>query len=329
MAVKARASISLTRVDDVDGLELGGRNLIFGSDREIDIKEKGRLDFKLNLKEINKLKGKELTISCYIEAEDVVKVQNPTSQFSRIGTEFVRRSDDNPNDNWFGAFMNFNDTPTTYKGRISLTFVLDEFINNNAFVFIEFTNVEGKVVKVGYPKLEAGNKATDWSPAPEDVKEDIKDSIDDATTTITEEYRSAIDQTSKQIELMIQSLKTETDANTESITSVTNQLQITTEMAQFVKTTTEQLQNAVDGKLSAEEVKEWARFDGASLELGASNSPFKAVLSNTELAFYQGDIKVARISNNELYILTAVILTSIKCGNFTLIDEGSLGFSLI
>lgn len=178
-------------------------------------------------------------------------------------------------------------------------------------------------------KLEKGNKPTDWSPAPEDLQEEIKDSIDDATTTITEAYRSAIDQTSKQIELMIQSLKTETDANTESITSVTNQLQITTEMAQFVKTTTEKLQSVVDGKLSAEEVKEWARFDGASLELGASNSPFKAVLSNTELAFYQGDIKVARISNNELYILTAVILTSIKCGNFTLIDEGSLGFSLI
>lgn len=178
-------------------------------------------------------------------------------------------------------------------------------------------------------KLEKGNKATDWTPAPEDIQDDIKDSIDDATTTIKEEYSSAIDQTSKQIEMMIESVRTETDANTESITAVSNQLQITTEMAQFVKTTTEKLQSVVDGKLSAEEVKEWARFDGASLELGASNSPFKAVLSNTELAFYQGDIKVARISNNELYILTAVILTSIKCGNFTLIDEGSLGFSLI
>lgn len=191
------------------------------------------------------------------------------------------------------------------------------------------TSAVGTVYKFKCLKIEQGNKATDWTPAPEDVQEDIKDSIDDATSAITEEYRSAIDQTSKQIEMMIESVRTETDANTESITAVSNQLQITTEMAQFVKTTTEKLQSVVDGKLSAEEVKEWARFDGASLELGASNSPFKAVLSNTELAFYQGDIKVARISNNELYILTAVILTSIKCGNFTLIDEGSLGFSLI
>ena len=202
--------------------------------------------------------------------------------------------------------------------------VLYGFVNISNFI-----NSEGNTFKLANLKIEKGNKATDWSPAPEDLQEEIKDSIDDATTTITEEYRSAIDQTSKQIEMMIESVRTETDANTESITAVSNQLQITTEMAQFVKTTTEKLQSVVDGKLSAEEVKEWARFDGASLELGASNSPFKAVLSNTELAFYQGDIKVARISNNELYILTAVILTSIKCGNFTLIDEGSLGFSLI
>ena len=198
------------------------------------------------------------------------------------------------------------------------------FVNINSFI-----EKEGSVFKLANLKMEKGNVDTDWTAAPEDLENSFNDAIDDATTTITEEYRSAIDQTSKQIELMIQSLKTETDANTESITSVSNQLQITTEMAQFVKTTTEKLQSVVDGKLSAEEVKEWARFDGASLELGASNSPFKAVLSNTELAFYQGDIKVARISNNELYILTAVILTSIKCGNFTLIDEGSLGFSLI
>ena len=200
---------------------------------------------------------------------------------------------------------------------------------NQCLYLTGLNSAVGTVYKFKRLKIEQGNKATDWTPAPEDVQEDIKDSIDDATSAITEEYRSAIDQTSKQIEMMIESVRTETDANTESITAVSNQLQITTEMAQFVKTTTEKLQSVVDGKLSAEEVKEWARFDGASLELGASNSPFKAVLSNTELAFYQGDIKVARISNNELYILTAVILTSIKCGNFTLIDEGSLGFSLI
>ena len=128
---------------------------------------------------------------------------------------------------------------------------------------------------------------------------------------------------------MIQQLTEITNNQGTSISTISNQLQLTTEMAQFVKTTTDQLQDVVDGKVSAEEIKEWARFDGATLELGASNQPFKARLSTTELAFYQGNNKVAWISNNELHILTAIITKSIGCGNFTFIDEGDLGFSLL
>ncbi|WP_071441657.1 hypothetical protein [Traorella massiliensis] len=78
-----------------------------------------------------------------------------------------------------------------------------------------------------------------------------------------------------------------------------------------------------------QEVQEWARFDGSKLELGASNSTFKAVLSNSELAFYQGSNKVAWLSNNELHVLTAVITSAIGVGSYRFTDEGSLGFSLL
>ena len=188
---------------------------------------------------------------------------------------------------------------------------------------------EGKYAWLAGYKLEKGNIATDWTPAPEDTQSDIDDAVDQATTEITEQYKSLIEETSKQIQLMVEQLKTITDGHTTSISSISNQLQITSEMAQFVKTTTEKLQDAVDGKLSATEVQEWARFDGANLELGASNSPFKCRLSTTELAFYQGANKVAWVSNNELNILTAIIAKSIGCGNYTFVDEGVLGFSLI
>ena len=53
------------------------------------------------------------------------------------------------------------------------------------------------------------------------------------------------------------------------------------------------------------------------------------MLSNTELGFYQGKTKVAWISNEELYVLKAIIAKSIGCGNFLFVDEGDLGFSLI
>lgn len=182
-------------------------------------------------------------------------------------------------------------------------------------------------------KLELGNKATDWTPAPEDVEEGYKnyadDAVSDATVTITETYESLIEETAKQINLMIQQLTEITNSQGTSISTMSNQLQLTAEMAQFVKTTTEQLQGVVDGKVSASEIQEWARFDGATLELGASNQPFKARLTTTELAFFQGNNKVAWISNNELHILTAIITQSIGVGNFMFIDEGDLGFSLV
>ena len=191
----------------------------------------------------------------------------------------------------------------------------------------------GQYVYLKNPKLEKGNKSTDWTPAPEDVEEGYKnyadDAVSDATVTITESYESLIEETAKQINLMIQQLTEITNSQGTSISTMSNQLQLTTEMAQFVKTTTKQLQDVVDGKVSAEEIKEWARFDGATLELGASNQPFKAKLSTTELAFYQGENKVAWISNNELHILTAIITQSIGVGNFMFIDEGDLGFSLV
>ncbi len=76
-----------------------------------------------------------------------------------------------------------------------------------------------------------------------------------------------------------------------------------------------------------QEIQEWARFDGSELELGASNSTFKAILSNSELAFYQGSNKVAWLSNNELHVLTAVITSAIGVGSYRFTDEGSLGFS--
>lgn len=178
-------------------------------------------------------------------------------------------------------------------------------------------------------KFEKGNTPTDWSPAPQDYDAEMDEAIDEATASITDEYTSLINQTAEQLNLLIQQIsQTATDLST-TIVTISNQLEITSEMAQFVKTTTEQLQSVVDGKVDEITIQEWARFDGATLELGTSDSPFKCRLSNTELAFYQGENKVAWISNNELHVLTAVIATSIGCGNFTFVDEGSWGFSLI
>lgn len=178
-------------------------------------------------------------------------------------------------------------------------------------------------------KVEKGNKATDWTPAPEDIEDYTDNAVSDAKTEITREYSSLINETASQISLTVDELSRTVNANSDSIVHINNSINVTSQDINLVKTTMSNIQNAVNGKVSSDEIKEWARFDGATLELGASNQPFKARLTTTELAFYQGSNKVAWISNNELHILTAIITKSIGCGNFTFVDEGSMGFSLL
>ena len=157
----------------------------------------------------------------------------------------------------------------------------------------------------------------------------IEDAISDSKMEITREYSSLINETASQISSTVDELSRTVNANSDSIVHINNSINVTSQDINLVKTTMSNIQNAVNGKVSSDEIKEWARFDGATLELGASNQPFKARLTTTELAFYQGSNKVAWISNNELHILTAIITQSIGVGNFTFVDEGSMGFSLL
>lgn len=163
----------------------------------------------------------------------------------------------------------------------------------------------------------------------EKVDKNIKDQIAASEKTTEDSYKALIDQTAKDINLLVQKVQKDTDANSTSIASIATNFKVTSDGLQATKTAVNTLINAVNGSISREEMKKYIRWNGDDLELGNSTQPFTCKLSSTELAFYQGDAKVAWISNNELHILKAVITESIKCGNFKFVDEGKLGFSLI
>lgn len=295
----------------IDNLQIGGRNLII-SNNAVD-------GYVNSTGSVSGSDGYKATDYIPVTPGDILIFQLWSPIVARVWID----------DTYFDSDKNY---VTGYDGSwydAKMHYVIKVIVPNNA-AYVRFSYTWNNTFKY---KLEKGNKATDWTPAPEDVEEGYKnyadDAVGDATVTITESYESLIEETAKQINLMIQQLTEITNSQGTSISTMSNQLQLTTEMAQFVKTTTKQLQDVVDGKVSASEIQEWARFDGATLELGASNQPFKAKLSTTELAFYQGNNKVAWISNNELHILTAIITQSIGVGNFMFIDEGDLGFSLV
>lgn len=204
---------------------------------------------------------------------------------------------------------------------------------------ITLTRVDDGTIKSDSPPIETIQMWLDTSIEPHVLKEfdgenwvrvnDHTDDLANQKAEITNEYNAAINETAEAINLLVSKLTTSVNQNTESITGINNQINLTAEDIAFIKTTTETLQNIVDGKVDSTSIQEWARFDGAQLELGASNSPFKAIMSNTKLAFMQGDTEVSWISNNELHVLTAVITTAIGVGNGRLIDEEDDGVSFI
>ena len=197
--------------------------------------------------------------------------------------------------------------------------------------FIKYYKDENGAYKldISAKSIKFGASGTSVEDAIKNTENYTDNAVSDAKTEITREYSSLINETASQISLTVDELSRTVNSNSDSIVHINNSINVTSQDINLVKTTMSNIQNAVNGKVSSDEIKEWARFDGATLELGASNQPFKARLTTTELAFYQGSNKVAWISNNELHILTAIITQSIGVGNFTFVDEGSMGFSLL
>lgn len=161
-----------------------------------------------------------------------------------------------------------------------------------------------------------------------DQSGEIQDAVEDAKTTITTEYTASLQQAKDELTLAVTELEKIVNSNSESITSVQTSLDITAELAQFTKTTLEQVQSALDGKVDTNEIVEWARFDGAKLELGTSDSVFKAILTNTELGFYEGDTKVAWVSNNEFHCVTIRAEKEISVHELSLQYVAGIGYVL-
>ena len=160
------------------------------------------------------------------------------------------------------------------------------------------------------------------------VVNDYSESIADSKQQITEEYNTAIQQTKESITQSVEKVQTVTDEHTTLISGLKNAIELTEEQTTFIKTTVEQLENVVEGKVDTNTIQEWARFNGSTLELGASNSMFKAILTNTELGFYQSGTKVAWISNNELRILKASVEQYLMIGKARVEWSDTTGFTI-
>lgn len=183
-------------------------------------------------------------------------------------------------------------------------------------------------------KLEYGDKATDWSPAPEDLATsgdviDAKNTADDAISRI-EVAESTILQLAESISMLITnadggSLMTQTsDGWTFNIGSIIDTLGSATGDINSIDNNLSNVNSIVEGlgqsvsdlSILANYIRIITSGGQPCIELGEGDSDFKLRITNTNIEFFNGSSSLAHMSNDSLYINKAVIEDELQIGGF-------------
>ena len=175
----------------VNELNVGGRNYILGSN--VMINAGYNISFALSNYTMNAISESSLiTISVYIEYSKLLSA-------GRLGYEAKIIYTDN-SVQYIHAWKNVtrDDIGKSYRGRF---FVTHSKQSGKIIRLVQSSGLYiqcfGEGIKVGYPKLEIGNKPTDWSPAHEDIENkvadiqtDLQNAINNANALIAAEKRN-------------------------------------------------------------------------------------------------------------------------------------------
>ncbi|MGK8427686.1 tail fiber domain-containing protein [Bacillus cereus] len=145
----------------VNNTNVGGRNYVLDSDKFISPPNTVQ-NFKF-VNDLKDLQGKQVTLSVYVEIKNAKTGVNPSN---RIGFEPSIRYSDNSTQH-LGAWLRMTDG-MNFKGIISTTVWTKDIEILKSEQNAVYIQCGGDYVKVGRPKIEIGNKVTDWTPAPED-----------------------------------------------------------------------------------------------------------------------------------------------------------------
>lgn len=229
-------------------------------------------------------------------------------------------------------------TLSTTLTKYWVTYTIPKGGNSARSVIIPrmFSDFGKGTVSVKWEKLEEGNKATDWTPAPEDV--------DEAINTERTERQSAIETkaneiTSKVSETYVSNSAFEHYQNTVSTQFTQTKNDFTWSINQSVIDAKNEINGQIDSvngrvdglKKTTDNVNNYMSFDNDGLTLGKSDSAFKTKITNQEWSIQKNDAKVTYISDQTMYITDGQFTQSLKIGNFGFVPRanGSLDFKKI
>lgn len=148
------------------------------------------------------------------------------------------------------------ETPGGTTGQVRIRVVSEQTLSNLTF----------------WPKLERGNRATDWSPAPEDMTAALAGTNESLTNAIADIGR---------IDVGLTDMKTDTAADLATMGS-----------------SIETLQGALNTEVEAR--KQWFNFKASEgLRIGENDSAFHTLVTSTSMEFKNGGTTLATASGSE------------------------------
>ena len=273
----------------INNIQVGGRNLIKNSNKRLNSKTPTSVQLG-GVVDYQKLKGKTVTLSMDI---NVSGMTNVSGESNRVGFEMsITHTDGTVS--YIGIWHEVSDGD--YNGRKTKTInVLNKDIKalsyNGLYIQCNATSCD-----MGNVKLEIGNKATEWSPAPEDIQSEI----------------STIESETKSIKAAVTSLQLGTDSISASVKSLQETMTSTTNgLANDISKVQEQVNLAMtsaDVKLEIQ--KEMGKgtnkvttstgftFDQNGLNISKTDSEMKTQITEDGMKIYKNS-EVMLTANNQ------------------------------
>lgn len=151
--------------DKLNNFSIGGRNYILNS------KFSTSVDVPTLQQSVDPsfYSNKQVTTSVYIKYDNVKTMVADAGQFKRV-VFAVSFRDASGNMRYLDAQKTITAIGESFAGRISQTIDLSGFnVVSMPTIAVFITNFTADYVEASNPKLETGNVATDWTPAPEDA----------------------------------------------------------------------------------------------------------------------------------------------------------------
>ncbi|MEK4501030.1 phage tail spike protein [Bacillus sp. FSL R12-0069] len=247
----------------VNNTNVGGRNYVLDSDKFISPPNTMQ-GFKF-VNDLKDLQGKQVTLSVYVEIKNAKIGVHPSN---RVGFEPSIRYADNSIQH-LGAWLRITDG-MNFKGIISTTVWTKDIEILKSEQNALYIQCGGDYVKVGRPKIEIGNKVTDWTPAPEDqvttndftnktveIETSIK-GINNTVSNVQNEQGKLTERITKS-EQTADGFKTSIESLTKKDTEISNKLNTVEQTVEGTKNTISDMQQTTnDLKKTTTEINEQA-----------------------------------------------------------------------